>query len=105
MRQLCALSLCLGLALAFVAAPARADHAQGATLYEIRTLQADLDDLDAVMAAMPRGQRSADLQRREDLIRDRVTMLRDQVSAHREDDRDGLGATHADVRQLRRDIA
>jgi len=104
MKKLLALSLTLGLMLT-LAPSVRADHPRGATLYDIRVLQADLEDLDDVVRAMPSSARTDDYQDRADLLRDRVVTLRDQIERHRRDNREGLGATDADIRSLRRDIA
>ncbi|HUG52774.1 MAG TPA: hypothetical protein VMR21_04210 [Vicinamibacteria bacterium] len=104
MKKLLGLSLTLGLILG-LAPSAQAEHPRGATVYEMRVLQADLEDLDDVVRAMPATARTDDYQRRANLLRDRVVSLRDQIQRHRRDNRDGLGATDADVRSLRRDIS
>jgi hypothetical protein len=96
------------MSLAFLGASstaARADHPRGATIYDIRVLQADLEDLEDFARAMRAGARTDEYQRRADLLRARVLALRDQIERHRRSSREGLGATDADVRALRRDIA
>jgi hypothetical protein len=85
--------------------PAAADHPRGATLYDIRVLQADLRDLDELARAMPAAARTDEYQRRAELLRTRVIALREQVQRHLRDSREGLGATDADLSALRRDIA
>lgn len=94
----------VGLALALPAAPAMADHPGGATARDIRLLQDEIENLDEMLATLPADGRSADLQRREDQIRDDVTALREQIRLHRRDNREGYGASKEAVESLRQRI-
>jgi hypothetical protein len=92
-------------ALLLMAAPALADHPAGATMQDLRDLQYDLELLDDTLASLPAGHRRApEFQRRADELREDVTWLSAQIRRHQADERQGLGASKADVDSLRMTI-
>lgn len=87
------------------AVQASADHPAGATTTDIRQLQSEADALDASMQALPDSHpRAAEFRRREDAIRDDLIWLRGQVRRHQRNDSQGLGASQAEVSELRDSI-
>jgi hypothetical protein len=106
MKKLSALLLCLGVALALGARPAAAQGSQAATAQDIQRLQYDLQNLDDSLAALstthPRYQ---EFQSRADDIRDEVTYLKVEMRRAQRSRTPGLGATRAEVEDLRRSIA
>lgn len=94
----------LGTALLLPAAPVMADHPGAATARDIRLLQDELENLDSRLATLPADSRTADLQSRERQIRDDVTALREQIRRHRQDNREGYGASRQAVEDLRERI-
>lgn len=87
------------------AVQAAADHPTGATTADIRQLQSEADALDASLQALPDSHpRAAEFRRREAEIRDDVTWLRGQVRRHQRDESQGLGASQAEVAELRDSI-
>ena len=101
MKRLVLLSLVLTLG----AAQAFADHPTGATTADIRQLQSEADLLDESLAQLNDGSpRAAEFRRREAEIRDELIWLRGQVRRHQRDESQGLGASQADVEELRRSI-
>ena len=101
MKRLVLLSLVLTLG----AAQAFADHPTGATTADIRQLQSEADQLDESLAQLNDGSpRAAEFRRREAEIRDELIWLRGQVRRHQRDESQGLGASQADVEELRRSI-
>src|SRR5262245_49849786 len=96
----------LGLGLLHPAAPARADHPEGATPRDIRLLQDDLENLDDLVAQLdPADSRTPEFRRREQALQDRVVTLRDEMQQHRRDNTEGFGASKVAVADLRRDIS
>jgi hypothetical protein len=101
MKKLALLSLVVGLA----AAPAFADHPTGATGGDIRRLQTDIDRLDDSLSQLSdNNPRSGEFRRRESELRDRLTTLRTEVRRHRQDDSEGMGASQAEVEDLRQAV-
>ena len=95
----------LSLVLTMGAAQAFADHPTGATTADIRQLQSEADRLDESLAQLNDGSpRAAEFRRREAEIRDELIWLRGQVRRHQRDESQGLGASQADVEELRRSI-
>lgn len=87
------------------AVQAAADHATGATNADIRRLQTDVDLLDeSLLLVRDDSPRAAEFRQREGEIRDELVWLRGQVRRHRQDDRQGLGASQAEVEEVRRSI-
>jgi hypothetical protein len=85
---------------------AAADHPSGATEADMRELQADLALLDDTMADLPAGHaRAEEFRQRADDLRDDLTWLKVQIRRHRQDRREGTGATTAEVDALRATIA
>ncbi|HET9316367.1 MAG TPA: hypothetical protein VFQ51_12310 [Vicinamibacteria bacterium] len=102
MKRLLLLSLVLTMA---GVAPALADHPGAATMEDLRQLQAEVDRLDDSLAQLGTGSpRAEDFQRREDEIRDELVWLRGQVRRHQRDESQGLGASKAEVEQIRQSI-
>jgi hypothetical protein len=98
MKKLALLSLVIGMG----AATAFADHPTGATGADIRRLQTDIDRLDDSLTQLSDGNpRAGEFRRREGELRDRLTALRTQVRRHRQDNREGLGASQAEVEDVR----
>jgi hypothetical protein len=96
----------LGLVLIIAgAAQASADHPTGATTADIRHLQSEADRLDESLARLSDDSpRVAEFRRREAEIRDEIVWLRVQVRRHQRNDSKGLGASRAEVEELRRSI-
>jgi hypothetical protein len=87
------------------AVQAAADHPTGATTADIRQLQSEADSLDASMQALPDSHpRAAEFRRREGEIRDDLIWLRGQVRRHQRNESQGLGASQAEVSELRDSI-
>ncbi len=101
MKRLLLLSLALTMA---GVAPALADHPTGATMEDIRQLQADVDQLDASLARLSDTARTEEFRQREADIRDELVWLRGQVRRHQRDEAQGLGASRAEVEEIRRSI-
>lgn len=101
MKRLLLLSLALTMA---GVAPALADHPTGATMEDIRQLQADVDRLDASLARLSETARTEEFREREADIRDELVWLRGQVRRHQRDEAQGLGASKAEVEEIRRSI-
>jgi hypothetical protein len=98
MKKLALLSLLIGMAVA----PAFADHPTGATGADIRRLQTDIDRLDDSLAQLSDSSpRAGEFRRREGELRERLTTLRTQVRRHRQNNRQGLGASQAEVEEVR----
>jgi hypothetical protein len=98
MKKLALLSLVVGMA----AVPAFADHPTGATGADIRRLQTDIDRLDDSLTQLSDSNpRAGEFRRREAELRDRLTTLRTQVRRHRQNNREGLGASQAEVEDVR----
>jgi hypothetical protein len=102
MKRLLLLSLVLTMA---SAVPALADHPTGATMADLRQLQSDVDLLDGSLAQLSDSSpRAEEFRQREDEIRDELVWLRVQVRRHQRDESQGLGASKAEVEQLRQSI-
>jgi hypothetical protein len=102
MKRLVLLSLVAALS---GATQASADHPTGATSADIRQLQSEADQLDTSLQGLSDSHpRSAELRRREAEIRDELIWLRGQVRRHQRNDQQGLGASQAEVEELRRSI-
>jgi hypothetical protein len=87
------------------ALPAAADHPAGATARDIQRLQDDLQNLDDDIAALDKGHaRYRDFTDRANDIREDVTWLKVQMRRHRQNNREGLGASVAEVDEIRRQI-
>lgn len=97
----------LGLVLMLTgAAQVSADHPTGATSADIRRLQAEADLLDESLGQMRTDHpQAAEYRQREADIRDELVWLRVQVRRHRRSQGQGLGASQAEVEELRRSIA
>jgi hypothetical protein len=105
MTKLATLSLGLGLALLFVR-PAAAQRTEPATMQDIQRLQYDLQNLDDSLAALSTSHpRYQEFQDRANDIRDDVTFLKVQIRRGQQSRPPGLGATRAEVEDLRRSIA
>jgi len=88
------------------AVPVLADHPGGATTADIRRLQSEADLLDESMSQIREDNpRAAEFRRREGEIRDELIWLRGQVRRHQRNEQQGLGATQAEVEELRQSIA
>jgi hypothetical protein len=99
MKKLALLSLVIGMA---GVAPAFADHPTGATGADIRRLQTDIDRLDDTLSQLSdSNSRAGEFRRREGELRDRLTTLSTQVRRHRQNNREGLGASQAEVEDVR----
>jgi hypothetical protein len=93
-------------ALLMAGLPAAADHPTGATARDIQRLQDDLQNLDDDIAALePSHPRYRELSDRATDVREDVTWLKVQLRRHRRDNREGLGASTAEVDEIRRQIA
>lgn len=102
MKKLALLSLMIGMA---GGAPAFADHPTGATGADIRRLQTDIDRLDDSLTQLSdRNPRAGEFRRREGELRDRLTTLSTQVRRHRQNNREGLGASQAEVEDVRQSV-
>jgi hypothetical protein len=102
MKRLVLLSLVAALS---GATQASADHPTGATSADIRQLQSEADQLDTSLQGLSDSHpRSAEFRRREAEIRDELIWLRGQVRRHQRNDQQGLGASQAEVEELRRSI-
>jgi hypothetical protein len=102
MKKLALLSLVVGMA---GAAPAFADHPTGATGADIRRLQTDIDRLDDSLTQLSDSHpRSGEFRRREGELRDRLTTLSTQVRRHRQNNREGMGASQAEVEDVRQSV-
>jgi hypothetical protein len=102
MKKLALLSLVIGMV---GAAPAFADHPTGATGADIRRLQTDIDRLDDTLSQLSDSNpRAAEFSRREGELRDRLTTLSTQVRRHRQNNREGLGASQAEVEDVRQSV-
>jgi len=102
MKKLALLSLVIGMV---GAAPAFADHPTGATGADIRRLQTDIDRLDDTLSQLSDSNpRAAEFRRREGELRDQLTTLSTQVRRHRQNNREGLGASQAEVEDVRQSV-
>lgn len=102
MKSLAILGLVLTMAGAGLAS---ADHPTGATSADIRQLQVEADRLDESLRQVGDGHpRSAEFRRREAEIRDELVWLRGQVRRHQRNEQQGLGASRAEVNELRQSI-
>ncbi len=105
MTKLASLSLSLGLALVF-ARPAMAQRTEAATMQDIQRLQYDLQNLDDSLAALSTSHpRYQEFQDRANDVRDEVTYLKVEIRRGQRTQPPGLGATRAEVDDLRRSIA
>jgi hypothetical protein len=87
------------------AVPSRADHPEGATPADLRELRTEVARLDDRLAMLEDGQpRAREFRQREQTIRDRLVVLRDEIHLHHQDEDQGLGASKAEVADLRREI-
>ena len=101
MKKLALMSLVIGLGVG----PVFADHPTGATNADIRRLQTDIDRLDDSLAQLnDNSPRAAEFRRREAELRDELTTLRTQVRRHQQNNRQGLGASQAEVEAVRQDV-
>ncbi|MET0553667.1 MAG: hypothetical protein ABW221_11560 [Vicinamibacteria bacterium] len=101
MKKLALLSLMVGLA----GVPAFADHSTGATGADIRRLQTDIERLDDSLTQLSDSNpRAGEFRRREGELRDRLTTLQTQVRRHRQNNREGLGASQAEVEDVRQEV-
>jgi hypothetical protein len=101
MKKLALLSLVIGMA----GVPAFADHSTGATGADIRRLQTDIEQLDDSLTQLSDSNpRAGEFRRREAELRDRLTTLRTQVRRHRQNNREGLGASQAEVEDVRQAV-
>jgi hypothetical protein len=83
-----------------------ADHPEGASSADIRALQSEADLLEESLRQVDQDNpRAAEFRQREQELRDELVWLKVQVRKHQEDRREGLGASYADVDELRRSIA
>jgi hypothetical protein len=99
------LSLCLSLGLGLATVPARADHPESVTRSDIQMLRDDLRNLEDSLNSIPTSHaRYGEFRDRSERLRADVTRLRDEMQAHRRDNRDGFGASREDVRLLSSDI-
>ncbi|PYQ15862.1 MAG: hypothetical protein DMF80_07340 [Acidobacteria bacterium] len=106
MRKLSVLFFCLGLALVLGSRPAVAQESQAATTADIQRLQYDLQNLDDSLAALSTSHpRYQEFQGRADDIRDEVTYLKVELRRAQRSRTPGVGATRAEVEDLRRSIA
>jgi hypothetical protein len=102
MKKLALLSLVIGIA---GLTPAFADHSTGATGADIRRLQTDIDRLDDTLSQLSDSSpRAGEFRRREGELRDRLTTLSTQVRRHRQNNREGLGASQAEVEDVRQSV-
>jgi hypothetical protein len=102
MKRLALLGLVLTLAGAGLAS---ADHPTGATTADIRQLQTEADALDTSLRQVSESHpRAAEFRRREAEIRDELIWLRGQVRRHQRSESQGLGASQAEVEELRQSI-
>ena len=102
MRSLGLLSILL---LLTGAATVVADHTGSATPADLRQLQSEVERLDDSLAEIgDTSPQARDFRQRADSIRDDLTWLKVEVRKHQRDDREGLGATKADVEALRQAV-
>jgi hypothetical protein len=96
----------LGLLLTMTAAlPAWADHPTGATSADIRQLQTEANRLDESLRQLGTDDpRASEFRQREAEIRDELIWLRGQVRRHQRNSQQGMGASRAEVEELRRSI-
>lgn len=98
MRSLGLLSFLLWVGAAAVVA----DHTGSATPADLRQLQSEVERLDDSLAEIGDSSPQArEFRQRADSIRDELTWLKVEVRKHQRDDREGMGATKADVDALR----
>jgi hypothetical protein len=91
--------------LAIIAAPAFADHPEAATPADLRELRTEVNRLDDGLQLLDENDsRTRGFREREQAIRDRLVMLRDEMRRHQQDGAAGLGASKAQVADLRGDI-
>lgn len=103
MKKLALLSLVLSMV---AAVQASAQQETAATSTDIRHLQSEADLLDETMQLVSDDQpRAGEFRQREADIRDELIWLRGQVRRHQRNNREGLGASQAEVEELRRSIA
>lgn len=98
----------LAAALAFVlsASFAVAVTTDGATARDLQRLQAELNNLDDSLAALPANStRANEFRDRADEIRDDLTYLKVEMRRYQRNGRQGLGVTAQEVEDLRREIA
>lgn len=85
--------------------PSFADHPEGATTADLRELRTEVNRLDDRLQLLeddhPRGR---EFREREEEIRGRLVLLRDEIQDHQQDEDQGRGASKAEVADLRRDI-
>jgi hypothetical protein len=98
-------NLSLGILLASVA-PTVADERDGATPRDLQRLQDAVENLDESLKALePRHPRYQEFQDRADAAREDVVWLKVQIRRHRRDDDSELGASRADVEDIRGSIS
>jgi hypothetical protein len=82
-----------------------ADHPEGATPQDLRELRTEVNRLDDNLQMLDDGDsRTRGFRDREQAIRDRLIVLRDDMHRHQQNPAEGLGASQAQVADLRRDI-
>jgi hypothetical protein len=82
-----------------------ADHPDGATPADLRELRSEVARLDDRLQLLEDGHpRAREFRQREQAIRDRLVVLRDEIRLHQQDEDQGLGASKGEVADLRRDI-
>lgn len=103
MKKLAALPAALLLVLA--ALPAAADHPGSATTADIRSVQADLNNLEEAVRNLPTAHpRYNEFKDRVDEVRENVTYLRVQIRRHQRTNAEGVGASLDDVNWVRQEI-
>jgi hypothetical protein len=91
--------------LAVSTTPVFADHPEAATPTDLRELRTEVNRLDDSLQTLDESDpRTRGFREREQAIRDRLVILRDEMRRHQEDQREGHGASKAEVADLRRDI-
>lgn len=92
------------LALLAAGPSARADHPGSATMRDVQELQFDLENLDQSLRTLDANDsRYQELQQRVDWLRRDLTRLEQQITRHRRNSGQGLGATEEEVQKLRDD--
>ncbi|HEY7924551.1 MAG TPA: hypothetical protein VII62_15290 [Vicinamibacteria bacterium] len=85
--------------------PAFADHPEAATTTDLRELRTEVNRLDDSLQLLDESDsRTRGFREREQAIRDRLVVLRDEMRRHQQNEAEGLGASKAEVADLRRDI-
>jgi hypothetical protein len=101
-RGVLLLSMCV---VAGSAGSARADHPNAATAADLRELRVEVNRLDDSLQLLDESEpRTREFREREQEIRNRLVVLRDELRRHQHDGSDGLGASKTEVAALRREI-